>query len=160
MARLKKKIKWRTQENMPVLRIPDTYDAKICYFWTFWHVIQLKSHLFKIWQNGLLTELQARTSRNCRLLPFLHHSYQVSLRYVHPDIFLFVSDGRKGFIWNTDEWYFLFGINWPNMEICPSSSFSANICTGKHFIFTSLNFRQFTKFHIGHRTALKLQATF
>ncbi len=35
-----------------ILRIPDSYDAKIvriCNFWTFWPVIQLINHLFKIW---------------------------------------------------------------------------------------------------------------
>ncbi len=34
-----------------VLRIPDSYDAKIakiCNFWTFWPVIQLINDLFKI----------------------------------------------------------------------------------------------------------------
>ncbi len=30
------------------LRIPDSYGAKICNFWTFWPVIQLINHLFKI----------------------------------------------------------------------------------------------------------------
>ena len=40
----------------PALRIPDSYDAKItkkCNLWTFWPVIQLINHLFKIWQKGL-----------------------------------------------------------------------------------------------------------
>ncbi len=31
------------------------------------------------WKDGLLIELQARTSKSCRFLLFLHHNYQVSL---------------------------------------------------------------------------------
>ena len=73
------------------LRIPDSYEAKIamiCNFWTFGPVIQLINHLFKIrpkaffvrfWIEGLLAELQARMSRDCRFLLFWHHNYQVSL---------------------------------------------------------------------------------
>ena len=41
-----------------VLRIPDSYDAKIaiiCNFWTFWPVIQLINHLFKIRQKTFLS---------------------------------------------------------------------------------------------------------
>ncbi len=30
-------------------------------------------------KDGLLAELQARMSRGCRILLFLHHDYQVSL---------------------------------------------------------------------------------
>ena len=33
-----------------ILRIPDSYDAKIakfCYLCTLWHVIQLKKHIFQ-----------------------------------------------------------------------------------------------------------------
>ena len=73
------------------LRIPDTYEAKIaktCNFSTFWPVIRLITHLFKIQKNStpglkgifvyysVLAELQARMSRSCRFLP---HKYQVSL---------------------------------------------------------------------------------
>ncbi len=97
-------------QNWPIwsiglLRIPDSYDAKIakiCNFWTFWPVIQLINHLFKcyfknvtalftsmehwakglfvwFWIEGLLAELQVRMSRDCRFLLFWHHNYQVSL---------------------------------------------------------------------------------
>ncbi len=40
-----------------MLRIPDSYDAKIvkiCNLWTFWPVIQLICPLFKIRQKALL----------------------------------------------------------------------------------------------------------
>ncbi len=40
--------------------------AKISKLWTFWPVIQVINHLFKIRQKaGLLAELQARMSRSC-----------------------------------------------------------------------------------------------
>ncbi len=43
-----------------------------------------KEHLAKgvfvgFWKDGLLAKIQARTSRSCRFLLFLHHNYQVSL---------------------------------------------------------------------------------
>ncbi len=82
-----------------MLRILASYrakTAKISNLWTFWPIIQLISHLFKIGQNlaalfisikcwakrlfdgfwigGLLAELQARTSRSCRFLLFLPHN--------------------------------------------------------------------------------------
>ncbi len=44
-------------EYGPNLGLPYRYDDKIaiiCNFWTFWHVIQLISHLFKIRQKGFL----------------------------------------------------------------------------------------------------------
>ena len=34
------------------------------------------------WKDGLLAEIQARMSRSCRFLLFLHHNYQVSLRWL------------------------------------------------------------------------------
>ncbi len=58
-----------------MLRLPDSYDAKIakiCNLWTFWPVIQLI-------KDGLLIELQARTSESSKFLLLLHHNYQVSL---------------------------------------------------------------------------------
>ena len=82
-----------------VLRIPDSYDAKIakiCNFWTSWPIFQLLNHLF--WIDGLfqLDELQARMSRTPRTprtprIPricwlvgqdwlCLLHNYQVSLK--------------------------------------------------------------------------------
>ena len=53
-----------------LLRIPDSYGAKIaqiCNLWTFWPAIQFSA------------ELQARMSRDSRILLFSHHNYQVSL---------------------------------------------------------------------------------
>ncbi len=92
------------------LRIPAKI-AKFCNIWTFWPVIQLINHLFKIWQKAflpnvpsmhvlllwriglkgfcrilkrflLLAELQAKMSRNCNFLLFWHHNYEVSLIYL------------------------------------------------------------------------------
>ncbi len=59
-----------------LLRIPDTYEAKIAKignFWTFWPVIQLI-------KDGLLAELQTKTSRRCIFSLFLAQKYQVSLQ--------------------------------------------------------------------------------
>ncbi len=39
----------------------------------------MKHFFVGFWKDGLLTELQARTSKSCRFLLFWHHSYQVSL---------------------------------------------------------------------------------
>ncbi len=42
-----------------ILRLLDTYAskiAKICILWTFWPVIQLINHLFKIGQNAFLRD--------------------------------------------------------------------------------------------------------
>ena len=78
------------------LRIPDSYDAKItkiCNFWTFWHVIQLISHLFKMrqkaflpnapfWKDGLLAESQSKWLNDIN--SFLTHpqvvSYGINIR--------------------------------------------------------------------------------
>ncbi len=56
-----------------ILRIPDSYDAKIEKSLDILACNSAKNHI---------TELQARTSRDCRFLLFLHHNYQVSLRIV------------------------------------------------------------------------------
>ncbi len=77
------------------LRLPHRNDAKIakiCNLWIFWPVIQpinkrpffwiLKSTWifnFSGSEDGLLAELQAKTSRGCRFLLFQHHSYEVTL---------------------------------------------------------------------------------
>ncbi len=66
--------RWLNKKKYNLLRIPDTYEAKIakiCNFWTFQPVIQLI--------NNLLAKLQARMSRSCQFLIFLPHKYQVSL---------------------------------------------------------------------------------
>ena len=68
------------KSNLLQLRLPHRNDAKIakiCNLCTFWPVIQPISHLSK--KDGLLTELQAKTARGCRLLLFQHHSYEVTL---------------------------------------------------------------------------------
>ncbi len=71
--------------HLCLLRLPyrnDAEIAKFCDLWTFWPVIQLINHLFKIRQfqkDGLLAELQAKTSKGCRILLFQHHSYMVTL---------------------------------------------------------------------------------
>ena len=51
-------------------------------FSQLWNIGQ-KGLFVGIWKDGLLTELQARTSRDCRFLLFLHHNYQVSLTTKH-----------------------------------------------------------------------------
>ncbi len=87
------------------LRLPyrnDAEIAKFCKLLMFWPVIQLINHLFKIRQKAclpnamehwakkhfvrfqkdpLLAELQAKTSKGCRLLLFQHHSYMVTLKH-------------------------------------------------------------------------------
>ncbi len=60
-------------------------NSKNRQLWTFWPVIQLIYHLFKIqkrlfvgfWKDGLLAKLQ--TSRSCIFSLFLPRKYQVSL---------------------------------------------------------------------------------
>ncbi len=42
----------------------ETKNSKICNFWTFWPVIQLINHLFKMRQKDcIITELSAKISR-------------------------------------------------------------------------------------------------
>ncbi len=46
-----------TESLFIILRIPDSYDAKIakiCYLRTLWLVIQLKDHIFEIRQKAFL----------------------------------------------------------------------------------------------------------
>ena len=61
------------------LRLPyrnDSEIAKFCNLRRFWPVIQLINH-------PLLAELQAKTSKGCRILLFQHHSYMVTLKWVN-----------------------------------------------------------------------------
>ena len=50
-----------------ILRILARYEvkiAKICNFWTFWPVLQLINHLFKIRQKALITGLNVQKMQN------------------------------------------------------------------------------------------------
>ena len=66
-----------------VLRIPDSYDAKIakiCYLWTLLPVIQLKDHIFEIRQTS---------DKKAFLSDFEKMVYKVNYRPERPEMAVF-----------------------------------------------------------------------
>ncbi len=62
-------------------------SANRCYFKNVTALLTSMEHWAKgffvgFWLEGLLAELQARMSRDCRFLLFWHHNYQVSLIFI------------------------------------------------------------------------------